>query len=184
MYIIILLFIIIIIIILFNNNEIEHYDLEILNSSISECGTKCTEGRNCAGFSYKPRQQKCFLSKKPILGRPENSLYKDDYLSFDKRCNKINMFTDKKSIDKRSMTQNSIYTCSDGENNISDEFQFANLGATSLDNNVLSIFDRTDKLIPNEVSYELNDITWPETKTINNSISKIPENTNKKYGFT
>lgn len=181
-------------------NDIEHYDLEIPDISVTECGTYCTEGINCVGFAYKPVEGTCYLSKTSILGEPIDSLYKDVYTKLDRRCNKINRITDDKIIDDNTMTRNSIYICSDGESNAATEFQYANMGGTSLENVRTTIFDRadSDNIKPVEVQYEIRDIDWPKTKTKKtDNISFKPmflddstkSNTqssiinNKKYGF-
>lgn len=154
----------------------EHYDLEIPNISPTECGTKCTEGLNCHGFAYKPIKNTCYLSKTSILGEPMESLYKDKYSKLDRRCNKINRISDNKRIDGNSLTENSIYVCSDGENNTATEFQYANHGASSLDGTKNTIYDRADKdkLVPENVKYEVHDITWPKKKVDSNTIATKP----------
>ena len=143
----------------------EHYDTKISNISLSECGTRCTEGRNCSAFAYKPIDNICYLAQHGILGKPYDSLYVDEYSKLDKRCNKINKLTDSKRIDGNSLTENSIYLCSDGENNTVNEFQFANLGASAIIN---------DTDIPDAVKYEVYDITYPTEKTDPNIIADIP----------
>ncbi|VBB18317.1 hypothetical protein YASMINEVIRUS_780 [Yasminevirus sp. GU-2018] len=144
----------------------EHYDLEISDVTAVECGTKCTEGLNCAGFGYKPVEAKCYLSKSAILGRPMESLYSDSYSKLDRRCNKINRITDDKRIDGNTLTANSVYICSDGENNTATEFQYANLGGSALESARTTIFDRADSDIvtPTNVKYDVYEITWPKTK--------------------
>jgi hypothetical protein len=166
----------------------EHYDAKIQNISLSECGTRCTNGRNCTAFAYKPVDNTCYLSQTGILGKPYDSLYSDDYSKLDKRCNKINKLTDSKRIDGNTLTQNSIYLCSEGEKNTVTEFQFANLGASAIIND-----------IPDSVKYEVYDISYPKEKIDSNIIAETPyqtpyknpdiktsssfDNSNNEYGF-
>jgi len=156
--------------ILDNNSDqerAEHYDFEIQNVSLAECGTQCTEALNCLGFGYKPIEKKCYLSKTAIVGEPMESIYNDQYTKLDRRCNKINRINDNRRIDGNTMTANSVYVCSDGENNVATEFQYANLGATSLASVPSTIFDRadSDNTIPVNVKYEVHDIVWPKDKS-------------------
>jgi hypothetical protein len=150
-----------------HQEHVEHYDYEIQNVSLTECGTQCTEALNCLGFGYKPIEKKCYLSKTAIVGEPMESIYSDQYTKLDRRCNKINRINDNRRIDGNTMTANSVYVCSDGENNVATEFQYANLGATSLASVPSTIFDRadSDNTIPINVKYEVHNIVWPKNKT-------------------
>jgi hypothetical protein len=114
-------------------NKIENYDGKISNMTITQCGTECTIGENCKGFSYKPASSTCYLSKTRILGEPTESAYNGEYSKLDMRCNKINPIDDIDFISDNTLTQNSVYVCSDGERNRSSEFQYANLGSSSLE---------------------------------------------------
>lgn len=151
-----------------NDDKLEFYDLEIPDITVNECGTRCTEGLNCAGFAYKPIEAKCYLAKSPILGRPMESLYSESYSKLDRRCNKINRILDDKRIDGNTLTQASVYICSDGEMSTATEFQYANLGSSSLESARTTIFDRADKdkSTPVNVRYEVYDIEWPKEKPI------------------
>ena len=99
-----------------NQTKIENYDGKISNITLTQCGTECTISENCRGFSYKPVISTCYLSKSNILGEPMESLYKNDYSKLDQRCNKINPIDDIDFINDLTLTQNSVYVCSDGEN--------------------------------------------------------------------
>jgi hypothetical protein len=151
------------------------------------CGTQCTEGRNCAGFAYKPSEQSCYLSKTGILGKPYDSLYVDDYSKLDRRCNKIDRITDSKRIDGLTLIENSVYLCSDGENNTISQFQYANMGALALDGkdrgnkgnkgnkgNRGNIKNNKDDLFPEQVIYDVYDIIWPKIKQDPTIIAPIP----------
>lgn len=170
----------------------EHYDFEIPNISLTECGTQCTEAINCVGFGYKPIEKTCYLSKTAILGEPMESIYGDQYSKLDRRCNKINRITDDKRVDGNTLTENSIYVCSDGQNNVATEFQYANLGSTSLESTRSTIFDRadSDRLTPVNVKYKVHEIVWPKDKSEQKEIrlSYVDSGTNGSaketvYGF-
>jgi hypothetical protein len=175
------------------DDVLEHYDLQIQNITPTECGTQCTEGLNCAGFAYKPIENTCYLSKTSILGSPMESLYSTNYSKLDRRCNKINKITNSKRIDGITLTQNSIYVCSDGENNTATEFQYANGGASSLDGTKTTVYDTADKdkLVPENVKYKVHDIIWPKIKIDPNIIASTPyvnmlssgDSSNKQFGF-
>jgi len=156
-----------------NHDINEHYDLEISDVTANECGTFCTEGLNCAGFSHKSIESKCYLSKTGILGKPIDSIYSDKYSKLDRRCNKINRILDDDIIDSRSLTQNSIYICTDGENNNPIEFQYAKFGSSALERTNSTIFDRSDDDIvkPDIVKYDTHIINWPTA--INTKNTKI-----------
>jgi len=148
------------------NNQMEHYDARISGLNLNECGTECTKGVDCVGFGYNPTEKKCYLSKSTILGEPSFGLYKDEYSKLNRVCNKINRITDSDRIDGNTLTQNSVYMCADGMNNVSTRFQYANLGATSLDGAKTTIYDSADidYLSPENVSYTTYDIKWPKKK--------------------
>jgi hypothetical protein len=135
------------------HKNVENYDAMMRNISSTDCGHECTIGVNCSAFAYKPGDKKCFLSREIILGKPKNGLYVDQYSPLDTRCNKINRLTDSKQIDVRTLTENSVYVCADGEKNIYGEHQYANRGASALDNNIP----------PTEVKYPVRMIEWPKT---------------------
>jgi hypothetical protein len=169
--------------------KLEHYDYEVPHVSLTDCGTQCTEGINCAGFGYKPVERMCYLSKTAILSEPTESIYYDQYSKLDRRCNKINRINDIKRIDGNSLTQNSIYVCSDGQNNVANEFQYANLGASALATTNSTIFDRADSdyATPQNVDYKVHVIKWPRDKA-EQKIARIPYVTSESdqainYGF-
>lgn len=151
---------------------LEHYDLEIRDISEVDCGSRCTEGLNCTGFAYKPLDKTCYLSKTSILGQPIDSIYESDYSKLDRRCNKSNRITDSNRIDGITLTRNSVYYCSDGESNTATRFQYANLGASALEDVRTSVFSKgdIDTTTPIEVSYNTMYIDWPRQRTEDTSI--------------
>jgi hypothetical protein len=94
------------------------------------------------------------------------ALYKDEYSKLDRRCNKMSKISDNRLINSNVLTENSIYLCSDGENNVSTEFQYANHGASALVSVNSTIFDRADSdiRVPIDVDYKLYQIDWPTVK--------------------
>lgn len=154
---------------------IENYDGRISNITLTECGTECTNGYDCTGFAYKPINNICYLSKTSILGKPEDTKpYHDEYTKLDTRCNKINKMKDSDFINELTLSRNSVYMCSDGENNINNKMQYANLGASALtipahDGGSLSrdgiVNPRGyEDIAPTNVKYDMHDIKWTDGK--------------------
>jgi hypothetical protein len=178
-----------------DSNKIEHYDLQIKDITEVDCGTRCTEALNCSAFAYKPIDKVCYLSKTGIIGRPIDSVYGEDYSKLDRRCSKSNRITDSNRIDGLTLTKNSVYMCSDGESNTATRFQYANLGASALEDVRTSIFSRgdIDTTTPTDVSYNTMYINWPRERKEEESIYPSPlydiPNTTpsdkivKSYGF-
>lgn len=150
-----------------DNNKIENYDGKISNITKVECGTECTINSNCAGFAYRPLTATCYLSKDAILGEPTNSVYLDEYSKLDNRCNKVNKISDEDAVNDSTLTQNSMYRCQDGERNRSELFQYANFGATSLENSIEhNVRDQAvnENSRPQPVRYELSKIVYPDSE--------------------
>lgn len=154
-------------------DDIEGFDGRISNITLTQCGTECTISENCLGFAYKPVISTCYLSKRPILGEPTESPYRSEYSKLDRRCNKINPINDVDYINDLSLTQNSVYVCSDGNNNLNTEFQYANLGASSLETGdtigrsagggvPTKVADRPATAAPVAVNYDIYDIKYPD----------------------
>lgn len=187
--IILIIIIIIIFISYYQFNTIEKYDSLIENISVIECGTKCTEGENCSAFAYKPTENKCYLSKSSIIGKPNDGVYIDEYSKLDRRCNKINKMIKDKRIDNNQLVQNSIYMCSDGEYGLSTKYQYANLGATSLESVNSTIYDRAnfDISTPENTTYDVKQIDFPiskeEEKDKNNNLINTNKPIRQNYGF-
>lgn len=181
---IILFLIVVFLICYYNLNTIvEGYDASIPNISLTQCGTECTNRMRCAGFGYKPIGGICYISNSSIFGEPSDKLFSNEYSKLDRRCNKINKITDEDAINSKTLTENSIYMCADGEHNIYTRYQYANYGATSLDKYGTTIFDAsdTDIIKPEEIKYYLNKNT---IKQDNDYISDFITDPNKiKYKF-
>jgi hypothetical protein len=181
---IILFLIVVFLICYYNLNTIvEGYDASIPNISLTQCGTECTNRMRCVGFGYKPIGGVCYISNSTIFGEPNDKLFSNEYSKLDRRCNKINKITDEDAINSKTLTENSIYMCADGEHNIYTRYQYANYGATSLDKYGTTIFDAsdTDIIKPEEIKYYLNKNT---IKQDNDYISDFITDPNKiKYKF-
>lgn len=134
---------------------IENYETLVRNITDTECGNICTEGLNCMGFAYKQRDKNCYLSREPIFGKPMDSKYSEMYSKLDKRCNKIDSLTDLRLVDMLSLTQNSVYSCNDGEVGVSTRSQYAMGGHTILDGVTDSVQN-----VPEKVSYRITPIKW------------------------
>jgi hypothetical protein len=179
-----------------NKNQIENYDGKISNLTLTQCGTECTMGENCRAFAYKPISSTCYLSKKNILGEPMESAYSKDYSKLDRRCNKINPINDTDFISDTTLTQNSVYVCSDGENNNITEFQYANLGASSLQTSdtvggtagrgvPTKIGENPDNTAPLAVNYDVYSIKYidPEVEPLRDlepNFPKLVKNTDEE----
>ena len=155
------------------DNGLENFDGKISNVTLTQCGTECTISENCSGFAYKPVIGTCYLAKRGILGEPMNSPYRSEYSKLDRRCNKINPINDVDFINDLTLTQNSIYVCSDGENNENTEFQYANLGASSLETGdtigasagrgvPTKVADRPATSNPVAVNYDIFELEYPD----------------------
>lgn len=160
-----------------NNETIENYDGKISNMTLTQCGTECTISENCRAFAYKPISATCYLSERGLLGEPVESLFAGDYSKLDKRCNKINPINDIDFISDTTLTQNSVYVCSDGENNESTEFQYANLGSSSLETSEqvgatfgrgvpTKVANRPEHATPLAVNYDVYKINYPDKELI------------------
>lgn len=163
---------------------IEGYDAVIPNITPTQCGTECTNRMKCAGFGYKPTGGICYISNNTIFGEPTDKLFSNEYSKLDRRCNKINKITDDDKINSKTLTENSIYMCADGEYNTYSRYQYANYGATSLDIHGSTIYDTNDSdmVIPEEVEYYLN---TNDIKQDKDYISDFLTEPNKiKYIFT
>jgi len=157
------------------NHDIENYETLVRNISDTECGNICTEGRNCMAFAYKQKDRNCYLSRDPIFGKPISGQYMDMYSKLDKRCNKIDLLTDMRLVDELTLTQNSVYSCNDGEIGISNRSQYALGGSTVLDNPS----DRNQN-VPEKVSYQLSPIKWGEEMVTKSNEKKLDKTDEKK----
>ena len=108
--ILIVICIIIAIIIIYNNN-IEGFDEKVTDATYNNCGQMCTKILGCAGFAVDSEMNTCYLSKKPILGRPEESIFNMEYKNTMPRCNKIEPVTDPVIASNIALKKNATYIC-------------------------------------------------------------------------
>lgn len=141
-----------------NEDNIEGFDARLLNLTKEQCGKLCTSIIGCQGFSYNDKNQ-CYLSKSPILTKPVNSLFTDEYNSAFYRCNKAQPIIDETDIVSPDLLKrNALYLCSDNERGqydftIISEHKVAKVGD----------FNELDKVnIPDYVI--IDDFVWPKVK--------------------
>ena len=70
-------------------NNIENYDVKILQTTRKQCGQGCTKLIGCYAYGYDEPSNNCYLSKSYILGQPLDSVYQEEYNESNFRCNKI-----------------------------------------------------------------------------------------------
>ena len=98
----------------------EHFDLKIMDSTKVNCGIMCTKLMDCKGFMVG-EDNKCYLSKTPILGSPTSSVFGKEYDSKSERCNKYGNVNDitATSFDKK---KNATYICIPDQINNKQEY--------------------------------------------------------------
>lgn len=147
------IFIFIVIILLFVKYNKEHFDAKIEQVNEIECGTMCTKTVGCAGFAYNDK--KCWLGKQPILGRPEMSLYNEDYNPKIRRCNKFYSISDIYISTTGDYQKNMSYGCKDSEID-------KNLNIYTYLNNKIKL-DNEKSIDDIKVrQYPMTQITWPK----------------------
>jgi len=149
--ILIIIFIIIIIFIFFIKPIREKFDAKIEQVSENECGTMCTKVVGCAGFGYC--NDKCWLARQPIIGRPEKSLYLEDYKPNIKRCNKFYTISDLYIAATGDYQKNMSYVCQNGENGDLVLTTYLN------DKKILEKPEDIDKIMIRD--YPMKNVKWP-----------------------
>lgn len=153
---IVLIFVLIIIYIYYTNNY-ETFDARITGLTKTKCGHLCTSILGCHGFSYSD-DNKCYLSKMPILSKSPVALFTDEYKTENYRCNKLQPIQDETDlITPELLKRNSLYTCSKTEQG-------------DYDLNIIS--EKLDMPVSN--FNEIDKINIPEYKIISNF--KFPKN--------
>src|SRR5271154_1979507 len=91
MYIVAII-IIIIVFLLFDlkNDKVEGYDAKYTKISIDDCASFCKTTSGCFGFGYNAKNRVCYPADNPILGRPVDTIFADDFKEDDTICNKVN----------------------------------------------------------------------------------------------
>ena len=80
MYIVAII-IIIIVFLLFDlkNDKVEGYDAKYTKISIDDCASFCKTTSGCFGFGYNAKNRVCYPADNPILGRPVDTIFADDF---------------------------------------------------------------------------------------------------------
>jgi hypothetical protein len=164
MNILYLLMTILIIFIFINKTKFEHYDTLKRNTNINDCAFMCKTTAGCAGFAFNRENSNCYLSQDLIIGKPLNSLFKEDYNTQNTTCNKykpIEEATRSPTFDERR--SNSLYICTETSTLFPQYYYhynntFKNIGEGK---NIDEIFDVDN--------YSVNAFTWPNRYVDNNS---------------
>jgi len=107
---------------LYTKHNIEGYDARISGINREMCGKYCTETYGCVGFGFDHRNNRCYLSEKPILFQTASSIYSNEYEVDNYRCNKIDPIrpdlNEIEQLDEELLRMNTIYLCQDDEEDI------------------------------------------------------------------
>ncbi len=90
---------------------IETYDAKLTNEEFNNCMTVCQKAGNCAGFAYDEKKQICYLAQHPLLGKPLENLYMDEYDESQQFCNKMGVNNDLRSLDLNDIRNNATFIC-------------------------------------------------------------------------
>lgn len=158
--------IIIIIIYCVTKHKVEMYDGRISGITKELCGKICTETFGCIGFAYDGTNSKCYISKRPILYQPGNSLYSDEYNYGHYRCNKIDPLRDDidniDTITQDRLRRNMIYSCANEERDMFEIYKIVNNKIEKIPKTNISQDTRPNSFLTVEYEkYPLNEIIWP-----------------------
>lgn len=166
------------------NTSIEGYDARISGIGKEMCGKFCTETFGCIGFGFDHRNNRCYLSEKPILFQTSSSIYSNEYEVDNFRCNKINPIrpdlNEIENVDEDMLRMNTIYLCQDDEEDI---FKY-----NKVVNGIIEPIKESDNAIDTQVNtfpdvkyeeYPLYKINWPIYKKDLDINKLYNENTNK-----
>lgn len=145
-------------------NKNETFDAKFLRTPEVQCGIGCTLIDSCAGYAVTDNSE-CYLSKKPILGEPDGSLFQSEYKPTYKRCNKLYLMNDQVIATLKDMKDNAVYTCTDREPSanipspVSYDMKYINNSYK-----INSLQDLDNIYVP---VYETHQIIWPPTNLTN-----------------
>lgn len=143
-----------------NNNSMEYFDQKITRSTPEKCGIMCTKVFDCAGFSYE--NDICYLSKSPILGKPENSVFTSEYKKTLPRCNKISKIDDPVIATDEDYRRNATYVCTPNDTDNIQQFKL-------IDDNE-KIFSKMEDLEKSSIKkYTFEEIEWGKDISLNNN---------------
>lgn len=151
----------------------EGFDEKITSATLENCTRFCKMTANCSGFSYDDKNNLCYPSVTPILGRPGSSIYKDKYSSRLKTCNKT--FAIKNPMNESAdniKRPNAIYRCSEPEKEdyflMHNQDKLAQINLKSANNNKFNDYPIKPYLWPNDSDLVLAPVDWENLKSIYN----------------
>ena len=147
--------IILIIFIYYNELSEEPFDEKINRTPYDKCGTICTKVFGCKGFSAD-KNGTCYLSKTPILGNPNGSIFGYEYNKNNLICNKLGEINDPVIATPIDFRKNSTYICTEGKSG-QEEKTFRNYVNNKI---ILPKIDNLGKLDIDKYTFE--DIKWGE----------------------
>ena len=133
------------------SSSIESFDEKITRSTSQKCGIMCTKIFDCVGFVSDG--DTCYLSKTPILGRPEQSVFGDDYKKNIPRCNKLAKIDDPIIATSNDYKKNATYVCTKNDVDNTQTFKLYDNDETLLSN-----LSELDNIILKKYTFE--EIEW------------------------
>jgi len=163
---------------LYYDKSNETFDQKITNSTPKNCGIMCTKIFDCTGFMSDGNT--CYLSKTPILGRPDQSVFSSEYKKYVPRCNKLAKISDPVIATTDDYKKNATYVCTNNEVDNTQTFKLYDNDETSLsnlnelDNTILKkyTFEEIEWGKQIDLNYNKNLITNP---TENNSVTVMKQ---------
>lgn len=157
----------------------ENFDEKIIRATKNNCGIMCTKIFGCSGFATDNNNDICYLSKTPIIGKPTNKPFMNEYDKNTERCNKINTTIDTQTMSEFERKQNATYICTQNE----------------IDNNqTIKIYDNDEKIIHSLEdllymtvnNYNFEAIDWGKEITLDNYTELItnPKTSNETLVMT
>lgn len=155
-----IIILIVILTIYWYRNSYELFDQKITNSTEENCGKMCTKVYGCGGFSSY--NDICYLSKNPILGRPERSVFTTEYKNNITRCNKISKVIDPITATNDELKKNATYVCMPDDTGKNEKLKMY-INNEVLLNNINDL----DKI--NIDTYTFDHIDWGNTISLDNN---------------
>lgn len=174
-----------------HNSITEGYDARISGINKESCGKYCTETYGCVGFGFDHRNNKCYLSEKPILFQTASSVYSNEYEVDHYRCNKIDPIrpdlNEIENLNEELLRMNTIYLCQDDEEDIFKYNKIVNGKIEPLKESdyTLGTVDTVVNTFPDVMyeEYPLYKINWPLYKKDLDVAKLYNRETNKLNDF-
>lgn len=132
---------------------IETFDAKIERTTRNQCGNICAKLLNCNGFSYDNTNQFCYISEKPLLGKPEANLYSGEYLTSFPLCNKQKQIEDPVIATKDDYKADATFRCNTVDPKLEQYFIYN-------DNEIqLNSLDDTKNILVDP--FKMNQIDYP-----------------------